>query len=106
MSLFTTFADSDTEVLDAGFSEVEENGAQEELFVCPHCGVAINNKEDVVLTGDTTCCKTCKKPLFERVDSTPLIREDTDAIGREEFAAYWDEIMSLEEEASDYEVDD
>jgi hypothetical protein len=34
------------------------------------------------------------------------VREDTDAIGREEFSSYWDEVMALEEGDNDYEVDD
>jgi rubredoxin len=106
MSLRTSFADSDQEVLANGFSPDKGEEAQDEDFKCPHCGVVINGKEDVVLLGDSSCCIKCNKPLFEQTDSTPIVREDTDAIGREEFSAYWDEVMSLEDGDNDYEVDD
>jgi predicted RNA-binding Zn-ribbon protein involved in translation (DUF1610 family) len=106
MSLRTNFADSDQEVLDAGFSETSENEAQDDNFVCPHCGVEINGAQDVILQGDASCCIKCNKPLFDMAFSTHIEVENADAIEREEFSHYWDEVMSLEEGASDYEIDD
>ena len=96
--------DSDQEILEAGFSLDKGEGVESLDFVCPHCGVPINGKEDVVLMGDSSCVK-CNRPLFEGESSTPLEREDTDTIVREEFSAYWGEVFNPEEGDMDYDVD-
>lgn len=94
--------DSDTELLDNGFSTTEE-GVQEDTLPCPHCGVEINGEEDVTITGDSILCKKCGRSIMDIIGDTANTPENDESINRREWGEAWDEMLDFD--AMDYETD-
>ena len=94
--------DSDTEILEQGFSLV--GGETADDLNCPHCGVEIKDKDDTTTVGDAILCVNCGGAILDNLIETPQMEEESDfSINRREFSAAWDTMLDYD--SMDYDTD-